>query len=287
MKQSSLLVLSLVFLVYRAEGYVADFMLGNGTVGKPQGVAIDPIARTLFISDAQHNRILRYDHVDTLHTNSPPSIVLGQPNLESTSPNQNSTPSAYGLSEPLALCVDARGTLWVSDATNNRVLWYLNASQLSSGAPADGFLGQPSFNETAVGSGQSGMNHPQDVSVEGGFVWVADAGNNRLVLLNLFLFLLVLCLELQVNKLSFFFFFFPQLHRVLRFALPTSSPPSGPTQALGVIGQPDFNSSSVATNNCTQYAITKPSAILKVLNGGLYVCDWGHTNRVVRDKKLL
>ena len=163
-------------------GYPADLVVAPGTIGPPKGVAIDPVARTLFISDSANNRILRYDNIDTLQTGTPPSSVLGQPNFTSIGANQNTNPSAFTLSAPVGICIDSAGTLWVADGGNNRVLWYLNASQLSNGAPANGFLGQPSFTIATVRFGQFGMNIPQDVSVIAGVVWVADASNNRFVL---------------------------------------------------------------------------------------------------------
>jgi len=166
----------LCLLLGKANSFNADFQLGNGTLGKPGGLAFDPIARTLFVSDSDNNRVLRYDNIDSLPASKGPSVLFGQVNMTETSPNRNlSAPNAATLYRPLGIDLDSSGTLWVCDSLNNRVLWYYNASRITaSGVRADGFLGQQNFSSAIPAVSQIGITNPFDISVENGFVWVAD-----------------------------------------------------------------------------------------------------------------
>ena len=77
---------------------------------------------------------------------------------------------------PQGIWLDKAGTLWVADTGNNRVLWWFNASSITSnGAKADGVLGQIDFISNVLIE----MNSPIGVTMDGQTVWVADYGYNR------------------------------------------------------------------------------------------------------------
>ena len=73
---------------------------------------------------------------------SPIDFVLGQPNP--TTCNPGTTQSTLNL--PTGVTLNPFGTLYVSDANNNRVMAWMNGALLSDGSPANYQIGQPDFN---------------------------------------------------------------------------------------------------------------------------------------------
>lgn len=70
--------------------------------------------------------------------------------------------------------------LVMSDSANNRVLIW-NTIPTADGQPADLVLGQPDFVSNAAASSASGMNQPSGVTVIDGALFVADTGNDRVL----------------------------------------------------------------------------------------------------------
>jgi len=112
----------IVLAVFVQADIVPDLVLGKGLLNSgvltgSDGVAIDPNSEALFVADTLHNRVLRYENRCTLNSSSSPSVIFGQPNLNSTYENggANQTTNQYGLSAPGGIAVDAQGTLWVAD----------------------------------------------------------------------------------------------------------------------------------------------------------------------------
>jgi sugar lactone lactonase YvrE len=91
------------------------------------------------------------------------------------------------LSNPTAVTADtARGIVYICDSGNNRVLAWRTLDAAASGQPADLVIGQLTqtgaapLGPTTVFS--SGLTGPSGLAVDReGNLWVADAGNNRLV----------------------------------------------------------------------------------------------------------
>lgn len=94
------------------------------------------------------------------------------------------------FSGPIAVAVDnARGFVYVSDLNNHRVLAWRTLERATSGAEADLVIGQLTrFGTTALGPGSelsSGLTFPTGLAVDrNGALWVADAGNNRVLRFN-------------------------------------------------------------------------------------------------------
>jgi DNA-binding beta-propeller fold protein YncE len=81
----------------------------------------------------------------------------------------------------LGLAVDAAGTLYVADTGNHKI------KKIYDGGKAVVLAGGNNSNSgTANGNGQTArFSSPQDLCVDkGGFVWVADTGNNRIRLID-------------------------------------------------------------------------------------------------------
>ncbi len=103
--------------------------------------------------------------------------------------------SQFGFSGPGSVAIDRSSAtihLYVADPGNNRVLGYLNAESLASGAPADIVVGQPdlfsngcNFQPSFALTGPSNLTlcGPQNVAVDrNGNLYVSDSTNNRVLI---------------------------------------------------------------------------------------------------------
>ena len=144
-------------------GQNADVVLGQGNFSggvsgtsatqlyHPKGVAVNRATGKFFVADYFNSRVLRWSSVNAAVNGSAAEAVFGQNafNTSSTGQTQNT------MYDPFHLVVDGNGRLWVADFFNNRVLRFDNASSKSTGAVADGVLGQPDFTTSSIGTTQS------------------------------------------------------------------------------------------------------------------------------------
>jgi len=156
---------------------------GPSAMNDPSGVTI--AGGKLIVADTGNNRVLIWNDVTSLVDGKAPDLVLGQQNLTSCRPNQgNTSPSATTLSGPTAVWSD--GTrLIVADSGNNRVLIWNDISSLTSSnddQPANVVVGQPDMTSGSPGASQTLMNDPKGVDGYGGGLYVADTGNNRVLI---------------------------------------------------------------------------------------------------------
>jgi uncharacterized protein (TIGR03437 family) len=120
-----------------------------------------------------------------------PSRMVGQPTLQQITVTEAAPNLVEGreLAAPQALAVDTSVTppiLYVADTLNSRVLAWKNALSWKNGDFADLVIGQRDKYSTAPnGPGTtltSGLNAPTGLAVDNsGNLYVADAGNNRIV----------------------------------------------------------------------------------------------------------
>jgi uncharacterized repeat protein (TIGR01451 family) len=208
------------------------------TLSFPADVALDLDQGKMYVLDAGNNRVLRYSYPVT--GNQPAAeLVFGQPDFTSNAPG--TTQNTFD--GPRGLTVDESGRLWVGEFGNARVVWFDAAYAITSNQPdADGVLGQPDFTSSTATTTQAGMASAYDLVVDAaGTLFVADAGN----------------------------------HRVLRFD-DAANKVNG-ADADGVLGQPDFTSSTSAT---TQSGMNAPRGV--ALSGAsLFVAD-RRNRRVLR-----
>ncbi len=225
----------------------ANFSVGvSGTsatqVYHPRGATVDPATGKIFVADYFNCRVLRWSSVNAATNGSAAEAVLGQNNFD-TSPAGQTQNTMY---DPFHLFVDGSGILWVADLLNNRVLRFDNASFKSTGAPADGVLGQSDFTKNSTGTTQAKMNGPSGVTVDQfGRLFVADANN----------------------------------HRVLRFDNAALKPNGA--NADGVLGQSLFTTSNAKTS---VDGMNYPFDVAIDPQGRLFVCD-NLNNRVLRFDK--
>jgi uncharacterized protein (TIGR03437 family) len=107
------------------------------------------------------------------------NVVLGQPDFLST----NFHTTQPGLREPTGIATDGH-ILAVADTGNNRVELWLSLPT-SNGQPADVVLGQPDFGSVGrIVATASSFRGPQGVWIQNGKLFVADTGNNRIMIWN-------------------------------------------------------------------------------------------------------
>ncbi|MDX2166843.1 MAG: NHL repeat-containing protein, partial [Deltaproteobacteria bacterium] len=158
----------------------------DNTLFYPYDVARDrSVAQTrLYVADTLNTRILGFEcsgAACTPATFASASRVFGQADFADFHQNGGllGAVSATTMNFPHGVAVDAAGTLYVADTGNNRVLIFQNAWNDNV---ADIVLGQASMSGAGAGSGLSQLRAPEGVFVDdGGAVWVADTGNNRVL----------------------------------------------------------------------------------------------------------
>ncbi|MDE2022011.1 MAG: NHL repeat-containing protein, partial [Patescibacteria group bacterium] len=141
----------------------------------PSGLTFDNNGN-LWISDSGNNRVLEYLAANLVQGGKA-SLVIGQPSFTT-----NTAPlTQNGLRFPTSATVDNGGNLYIADFNNNRVLQY-SAANLVMGGTASVVLGQNSFTTNVASLSQSGINHPEAVSIgPSNNLWVGDNGNNRVL----------------------------------------------------------------------------------------------------------
>ncbi|HNI25135.1 MAG TPA: hypothetical protein PLJ29_02165, partial [Leptospiraceae bacterium] len=95
--------------------------ISAASLNNPLGVAVDSVGN-LYIGDMDNNRALYYPSGNAAATR-----VYGQPDFFSSTGN-NGGLSADSLRKPARVAVDCAGNLFVTDQTNNRVLYYSSGS---------------------------------------------------------------------------------------------------------------------------------------------------------------
>ena len=227
-----------------------DFISNGGgttdsTLSSPQAITFDS-SGNLWVVDRGNNRVLRFE---TPSNGEAATLVIGQPNFESSDPNTGGgggAADADGLDFPLGIAFDSSGNLWVTDRNNNRILRY--STPFANYEEASLVIGQRDFessnsNTDENGEGDnisaSGLDSPRGIAFDSsGNLWVVDRNNDR----------------------------------VLRF--PVSSIENGDNGDGGaadlVIGQSDFTSNGEGTSAST---FDGPYGIAFDSSGNLWVSD--------------
>ena len=142
----------------------------------PNGVFLD--GQQMFVADTFNHRVLIYNSVPTL-SGVPADVVVGQADFNSAGDRPASNTS---LRDPTAVFSDGV-RLIVTDLGHNRVLIY-NQIPTSNNAPADVVVGQPDFTTDTAGAGPASLNFPRYALTDGTRLFIADTGNNRVLVFN-------------------------------------------------------------------------------------------------------
>lgn len=148
----------------------------KGATSGPHGLSV--ANGQLYVADTSNNRLLVFK--TPLTSGEAPTRVYGQPNGTLALPNAGGSPSASTLNGPQGVFCDGTNLI-VADTANNRVLLY---QATAAGIAATVVLGQSSFGTIAANAGGPSagtMNGPTGVYYDGKSLWVADTGNNRVL----------------------------------------------------------------------------------------------------------
>ncbi|HEX3128004.1 MAG TPA: NHL repeat-containing protein [Thermoanaerobaculia bacterium] len=146
----------------------------------PAGIARDLRSSPphLYVIDTLNSRVLGWKDAESLANGQPADLVLGQPDRWSSGCNTGGRSLAslcLGQNFP-GIAVDAQGTVWVSDAGNQRVVGY--RSPFKTDRIADRVIG----GRLGCVTGPRGLCIPGGVAVDrDGNLYVADIGNNRVL----------------------------------------------------------------------------------------------------------
>lgn len=135
----------------------------------------------LFVADAWHHRVLVWNEVPS-HSNAPPDYAIGQPDLSSVEANRGASTSREGLWCPYGIAW-VKDVFYVADTGNRRILGWNGIPK--SGQQPDSLLGQSSWEcgeeSRGEGVGARSFRWPHSIASAGEYVYVADAGNHRVL----------------------------------------------------------------------------------------------------------
>ena len=151
----------------------------------PSGLALDTRAGAarLYVADFGNHRVLGWSDAQAFQNGATADLVLGQPNLQQSSPLGIGN---SGLNGPSAVAVDpATGNLYVSDTANNRVLRFEDPFANLDRVEPSRVYGQPNFNSNAANNGglsAKTLRGPTGLRFDvSGNLWICDSGNHRIV----------------------------------------------------------------------------------------------------------
>ena len=162
-------------------------------ISTPQDVAIDSSVspNRLYVSDYGNSRVLGYKNLATYVSGGAADLVIGQPDFLSSACDQNGSPSASDLCDPVGVAVDANGNLYVADEDNGRVLEYNTPFAACGSFPCIGGAANRVFGQgddfTASncdggGASASTLCDPVAVAVDGGGnLYIADGFRSRVL----------------------------------------------------------------------------------------------------------
>lgn len=150
----------------------------------PQALALDASVTPphLYVLDRDNSRVLGWADAEGFANGQPADLVIGQPDRFTTGCNRGrlSLASLCSFEDYAGLAVDDRGTLWVADSGNSRVLGY--RAPFREDTIADRVLGQRDGRSQGCARSPRGLCVPGGVAVDAGRnVYVTDIFNNRIV----------------------------------------------------------------------------------------------------------
>lgn len=176
----------------KGDGDDADFVLGQpdfetadsdydqATLYRPSGVFLTEDL-SLYVADSGHNRILIYDEVTDLESGGNASRVLGQSDFDESGEDLSSDRFDY----PANVWVSDTDKLFVCDDMNFRVLVFEDASTLNGLVDASAAIGAPDFDTKSTDDQTTNITTNWGLLIDpDNRLWVADFGNNRVLIFN-------------------------------------------------------------------------------------------------------
>ncbi|HTC01126.1 MAG TPA: T9SS type A sorting domain-containing protein [Ferruginibacter sp.] len=152
----------------------SSFGSGLNQLNIPEQVYVDANG-SLWVADYGNDRILRFDNAASLSSGSSANAILG------IAGDGTATQSTFA---PCGVYGDSGGRIYVADSFNNRILIFNNASTLPNSANASNVLGQINFTDAGANLSATGLSTPLFVFVSSTQLFIADAGNNRIIVQN-------------------------------------------------------------------------------------------------------
>ncbi len=172
--------------VYGQPDYMTDDSGRSATaLNGPRGLDRDANG-TLWVADIFNSRVLGFETASGALPNTVATRLLGQTSFTV----RVQTTSASGMSLCSDVYTDDLGALWVKDDQNNRVLRFNSVASKPNGGDADAVIGQSDFDSDDFGlaANRLSSDRPLGGLSDGGLhveangdLWVADAGNNRVL----------------------------------------------------------------------------------------------------------
>jgi len=153
----------------------------------PTAVATD--GHALAVADTANNRVMLWKSIPTVN-GQPADIELGQPDFNTVLQGSQVVVDNKSFRGPQGVWIQ-NGKLFVADTQNHRVLIW-NSIPTQNRQPADVVLGQANFNvavqpdltkDKTLAHSNTLLN-PVSVSSDGTRLYVADLGNNRVLIWN-------------------------------------------------------------------------------------------------------
>lgn len=248
------------------------------------GLAMDSAGK-LWVCDYYCNRVVAFANAATAPTGSPMSVVLGQANYF----DENAATHVDRMGQPKSLAIDPTGHLYVADTANNRVLRFDSIATKTSGAPADGVLGQQDF-DSSSGAGSTTLINPSAVVCDAqGRLWISETGRNQVRRYNTPATAAPLQIPdgilggsanltasgmnqpagLALDAAGRLFVMDYGFNRVLRFDQAAAKPNGA--NADGVLGEPNFT--SYVLTGRTRRVFERPYGLFSDLAGNVWVAD--------------
>jgi hypothetical protein len=174
-----------------ADGAVPDVVVGQAdfisldttcdasSLYYPEGLyAVDG---KLIVSDEGHHRVLIWNTIPAIN-NAPADIVLGQGDFTNCNINRGGSVSQNSMYDPRGAWSDGK-KLIIVDGGNERVLIW-NTFPMISNTPPDVVVGQADFTSDTSDATQDRLSDPYALSSNGKQLFVADTGNNRVLVWN-------------------------------------------------------------------------------------------------------
>ncbi len=254
----------------------------------PTAVATD--GRVLAIADTGNNRVLIWHNIPT-SMDQPADVVIGQPNFTTANPGTGGPGfpiSAKTLDGPQGLWIQ-NGKLFVADTSAHRILIY-NSIPAANGVAADVVIGQPNFTSTftptqvaSLVASSSNMISPVSVSSDGVHMFVADLGQNRVLIWNTIPTTNGKAADVEIGQPD-------MVSNVSDYAYATPANPTqdasgyneGVTAVLCQSTANDDNGTALFPELCG-YTLSFPRAVI-VFNGRLAIADGGNDRVLIYNK---
>lgn len=157
-------------MVYGRPNFTSGGEIAWTGIYGPEGLWVDG-GGNLWVTDAGHARVLRYNSAIDKFLGASYDLYLGAPAV--------AVPEIFAT----GIAIDpVTGKVFVADSRNNRVFRYAQYNALVTGQQPEAVLGQSDLVSNSAGTGATKMREPHGLAFSpSGRLWVADSGNHRIL----------------------------------------------------------------------------------------------------------